>query len=383
MSRFEAATLLSDAEGLVESLERVRPADRPQRFVRALRRTPLPFIACDAGASGAAAVLATFDVTHVLSGAALSFGVGFAAHSAVLSAIACHHVEATDSAFLLRRLLLDGIEDDRLLVSGAGPAPGGEPARRCGGVPARRISDGYVVRGRSEFAPWAAYADLVGFIGDAEDGTTRIMLTPFARNPRVRRLPGPGLGTLRGIGARSVAYQDVRIPESHAIGDGRPSDSGRTRLLLSTVRECLFAAAYLGVAYRAVEELRDFARRDRQASGFSRDAVVTELGRLLIRHRTAFLAAREATRGWADSVLPTASWWSLRRVMDNAIAARLEGMHTAEAIARVVRRRIGAKLPVPRRAVDRVLDEATFGGISADAREETEREVGHRFLSGA
>ncbi len=146
----------------------------------------------------------------------------------------------------------------------------GSPAR--GGLPdtvARRTAEGWAVTGRKIFSTGApGLTWMVVFARTDEDAPRTGLFLVASRSPGIRIEPTWDQLGLRGSGSHDVVFEDVAVPDAHAVDLRAPSGWARHDHVGGAWGALLIAALYTGVA----EAARDWT------IGFLRGRVPSGLG---------------------------------------------------------------------------------------------------------
>ena len=377
---------LSEAHALAEELERLPFERRPVRFFAGLATSGIPWHATRPDPDPEALYREAFAALGVLGGVSVPLAVGLAMHQVTLAAVATFPLTEDDPARVVRRMFLDGVAARRQLVCSAGGDGVTRPGRTLGGgrsvLRVRRAGDGFEVFGRKTFVSLADRADLVTFTAATESGGVAAFVAPLQGNAAIEVGPPEFESGFDASGTRSLTFDGLRVPATACLS----GDDDVTRRLSRFQRACfevLLPAVYLGAARRALEELRAFAlstRIDERQRIADLDGFRAELGRLVVRHRSAVATCCEAGRRLADAARPGARTFALPRAAAAASAGRYQAMRAAEEIVTAVRRAIGTRAMAPGHPVERISREVMTGSLHPTVEAEIEREEAGRFL---
>ncbi|HKP59805.1 MAG TPA: acyl-CoA dehydrogenase family protein [Polyangiales bacterium] len=90
---------------------------------------------------------------------------------------------------------------------------------------AARSASGYVLRGEKTMVPFGARADQLLVIAELEDkGPAAFVISPSQRGVRLSREAFMGL---RALSLSRLVLEDVTVPETHRLGEGKPFDLQR------------------------------------------------------------------------------------------------------------------------------------------------------------
>lgn len=295
---------------LAYALESLDASQRPARLASGIRETSLPFLAAIEALTDVALVTATFDAQFTLGTVEFATALGLARHAAASIALARARDEDrfTESRAVFARKLA---ERRQLLVDAIDPRDGIVPCVHEHGL-TRAV-------GSRPLVPFADGGDVL--LVAAQDPSHGLAVLPIdlRRNPRVAFGPSIALDPQRSTQLRTLLIRGQPVQDGDWLFSLDGIHARRFLLLKRALCDAFTAATLLGAAQRALEEARAVLLRTTD-----RDAAEMNFGRLIVRERSAALAAFQARDRLGCALAPRSSGFEIERASVAAASAREE-----------------------------------------------------------
>ena len=352
-------------------------------FYAALRSTDLPFVAILHQADARSLSLACCKILHRLGGISPAVALAVENHLYVTSALATFPTE-DQGLQIRRRSWLQQVREERLLVANSNSSVHSNKLGSLG-VIAKREGDGYRITGSASYMSLASQGDLGVFLTLIEGVGPAIFVTPLRNNPGIEVGPYLFPRAMLDSDTRRVIFRDLLISEDEILLSGMNEQMSQLNFFEMSWHQLLIPALYLGAAARAIEEARLFLRSvrghdDRPLAEI--DGMVVDIGRLVIRYRSAWALVLQTAERLAEVAQRPLEKPSLNDLFELAGTAKHVGTNTAEEIVVLARRLIGARsftgdTPHP---VERLSQEIPFGALGPEVNAGIERRIGKRAL---
>jgi alkylation response protein AidB-like acyl-CoA dehydrogenase len=354
-------------------------------FYSVLRATDLPLLAVQHANDPATLAQVGCKVLHRLGGASPAVALAFENHLYVSSAIATFQFE--DKVFENRRqLLLQRLNKPGLLLANTNSrVHGGKVGAH--GVFAQREGDGFRVRGSAAYMSLATQSDLMVFMAVLDGEGPALFVVPLHEDPAVQVGPFLFPRAMLDSDTRRVIFQDAFLPQE-ALLISRSEQMGALNLFEMGWHQLLIPALYLGAAARAIDEARLFLRSVRGPDDHplaELDGMVIDIGRLVIRYRSAWALVLETAQRLGELAQGPIKAGPLAQFSDFASAAKYAGTLCAEDVVTAARRIVGARSFTGEtlQPIERLSMEIPFGPMGPEVNALIERKVGRRALGEA
>jgi alkylation response protein AidB-like acyl-CoA dehydrogenase len=350
-------------------------------FYETFRSTELPFVLRAHLGKPRGLYASCFDVLHRLGGLSPAVALAIENHYYVSSALATFPARGSSALEERRRLHLGAVLDGRLLVANTSSRVHAGKVGSVGTL-ARRAAGGLVVSGAAAYMSLAREGDLVFFLTQIENEGPAVLVAPLRGNPQIEI--GPLLFPRMMVDAdtRRVTFHDSFIPEEGILLAGKSEEMAKLGAFQLTWHQALIPAVFLGAAARALEEARLFLRSVNAPNGkplADLDGMVTDVGRMAIRYRSACSLAHQAGEA-LEALARQARPAGFENALELACAAKLVGTRCAEEIVGEVRRMIGGRAFTGAHPLERLSQEVMFGPLAGEVNAAIERRYGRRVL---
>jgi alkylation response protein AidB-like acyl-CoA dehydrogenase len=285
-----------------------REGSFPDEHVTAARHDGWPALAVPAAYGGAGASLHDVCLLQERLGRGdTSSALGLGMHHMAIGAPGAAHRGWPEPEYA--RLCARVVGEGALLNSLASEPEQGSPVR--GGLPrttARSDGSGWVLEGRKTWSTWLPALDWALVPARIEDGGADPRIGQFLVDlslPGVSRDPTFDAVGLRATASGTLLLDAVRVPEDALLQRRAPQDPDPSRAAGSAWFQLTSAAAYVGCAHAARDEVARFCR-ERRPNALAEPiaalpTVRLRLGRIDGAVRTARLLVLAAARAWDEA----------------------------------------------------------------------------------
>jgi alkylation response protein AidB-like acyl-CoA dehydrogenase len=306
-------------------------------FYDLLRSTDLPY-----AAPGNAHVCCT--VLHRLGGLSPAVALAVENHLHVVAALATFPLQ--DAVQESRRqALLRLVNEQRLLVANTSSRVHGKTLATQG-VTVQRDGEGFRVNGSAAYVSLATQSDLMLFSAMIEGEGPALFAFSLRDNPGVDIGQFLFPRAMVDSDTRRFTFENVFLPAEALLMSGVIEQMVKMNRFQLIWHQLLISALYLGAAARALDEVRLFLRsvqgQDGPLAGL--DGMVVDVGRLVIRYRSAWALVRHTADQLSkfkqdEAVSPV----SIDDLIDLACVAKHSGTICAEEVVTAARRIIGGR----------------------------------------
>ncbi len=395
-----ARRIRQQAGSLADQVREAPPEQRSELFFSGIRKTDIPYLPQRLADDAESLFLRSFDALFLLGRASVPLAVGLTMHQYNLAALATLPVPLAPEFEMRRKLLLETIEKRRFLlaISSFGENIKNRTELNRNVVVTETDNGDFVCRGRKNFQSMAGVADLLLFSGALPDGTMGMFYTPLRGRAEIEVGPPLFSGAMALTDTRPLTFHDLVLKRRNVLSlDEWLTD--RVSFYATAWFEALVAAAYLGGAARALEEVRSFARsvhpEDDEATLAEVDAYLLDVGRLSIGVRTALATARSFgvcagryCRALADPSLGDVPSPEQQKVldaigndlMDCGSTIKYAGTRTAQETVNGARALIGTRSMSPKHPIWELTEQIVFGPLHPTIPARFERSMGRDAL---
>ncbi len=345
-------------------------------FYAHLRSTDLPFVA-----PHSAQVCCT--ILHRLGGCSPAVALAVENHLHVVASLITFPLEdAAQEA--RRRSLLRMVNEKRLFVANTSSRVHGATLATQG-VKVRREGEGFRVNGAASYVSLATQSDIMLFSAMIEGEGPALFVFSLRDTPGLDIGPFLFPRAMLDSDTRRFTFQEVYLPPESLLLSGVLEQMIRLNRFQLIWHQLLIAALYLGAAARALDEARLFLRSVSGQDGLlsELDGMVVDLGRLVIRYRSAWTQVRHtADQLGKFTQNPLESPVSMGELLDLACVTKHAGTICAEEVVTAARRIIGGRsfigpvsLPIERFSL-----EILFAPLGPEVNAVIERRLGRSAL---
>lgn len=394
-SEYDAFRIREVAEAIADKTD-AAPYDQKARvFYDGVRASIIPYLPCYLDKQVDELYARSFDAFYHFGRASVPLTVALTMHQYNLAALATMPVPQEPEFERRRKILVDTIRKYRSLL--AISSFGENIKNKDAGTKQVRVEitpEGTLIcRGRKPFQSMASEADLLLFSGLVGDSSNMGMFwTTIKDQPNIEVGPSLFKGGMELADTRPIEFKGL-VLKQRSILSLTDHLTDHISFYATAWFEALIAAAYLGGASRAIEEVRKFAHSVHMSDGETMlaelDGFIVECGRLNIKLLTALSQAR--TFGWGaqrycDAI--TRGGASVAEldgvgsdIMDCASAIKYHSTQTAVEIVNAARTLIGTRSMVVGHKVRDLTEQAIFGPMHPSLPAHFERSAGHDVLN--
>ncbi|HVR06902.1 MAG TPA: acyl-CoA dehydrogenase family protein, partial [Thermoanaerobaculia bacterium] len=182
---------------------------------------------------------------------------------------------------------------------------------------------------------------------------------------------------------RRITMHDHFVTVDELLISGRGEEIQKLTGFQFAWHQALLTAPFLGAAARAIEEARKFlrtVRADNDRPLAELDGVVTEVGRLAIRYRTACCIAHQAGELLDELARRRPQPLEIANAVELACAAKRTATQSAEEIVGEARRIIGPRVFTGGHSLERLSEEVMFGPMAGELGPAIDRRYGGMVL---
>lgn len=357
---------LTEVRVLACALESLDASQRPARLASGIRECSLPFLPAIAALTDGSLVAATFDAQFTLGTVEFATALGLARHAAASIAL----TRASDDdpfaearAAFARRLA----ERRQLLVDAIDPRDGIVPCVHEHGL-TRAV-------GSRPLVPFAELGDVL--LVSAQHPTHGIAVLPLElrRNPRVAFGPSIALDPLRSTHLRTLLIRGQPVDDGDWLFALDGIHARRFLELKRALCDTFTAATLLGAAQRALEEARAVLLR-----AVDRNVAEMNFGRLIVRERSAALAAFQARDRIVAVLAPRSNGFEIDRASIAAASAREEVGRMLGEVALGALRLVGHSAFATSPALIRIVQSLALISLDEVPGDSIDRAAGRDFL---
>jgi|GEM_PF-1729132 len=287
-----------------------------------------------------------------------------------------------------RQSLLRLVKEQRLLVANSGSRVHADKLGTFG-VIARREGDGFRINGVTAYVSLSTQSDIMLFQAPLEGEGLALFTISLRDRPGLEIGPFLFPRTMLDSDTRRVTFQEVVLPADALLLSGMNEQVLRLNQFQVIWHQLLSTSLYLGAAAGALEQARLFLRSVRGKDDHplaELDGMVVDMGRLVVRYRTAWAGIQQTADGLGELAgRPLDDPAALEDLLDLAGAAKHAGTLCAEEVVTAVRRIIGARsfAGVTAEPIERLSLETLFAPLGPDVNAVIERRLGRRALGEA
>jgi alkylation response protein AidB-like acyl-CoA dehydrogenase len=352
-------------------------------FYQTFRATRLPAIAELYIRDPRGLSRACFNILHAIGSVSPAAGVAIENHYYVLATLTTLPIRNNPELAARRQSLLQRVIQGRLLLANTSFRVHEDKVATYG-AGARREGDGYRVSGAGAFMSLAREGDLLFFIVAVDGTEPAYFVTPLRDNPGIEVGPLLFPDAMVDSDTRRIALHDHYLSADDVLVKGRNEDTSKLTNLQFAWHQALIPAPFLGAAARAIEEARKFVRAVKAPNGqplAELDGMVTDIGRMAIRYRSACCVAHQAGE-LIETVArrrdPKPS--EITDAVDLACAAKRTAALAAEEIVAEARRIIGPRVFTGGHPLERISAEVAFAPLVGEPLAVLDRRYGRLVL---
>jgi alkylation response protein AidB-like acyl-CoA dehydrogenase len=380
-----------EARDIAKRVDAVPTEQKFRTFFDAVRASSIPFLPCVLQKEAGELFTRSFEAFYHLGWASVPLTVGLTMHQYNLAALATLPVPAAPEFERRRQVLVDTIHRYRSLMAissfGENIKARGTPSKNV--IVTAQPDGTFVCRGRKGFQSMASEADILLFSGSVGEH-----MGMFYTNLKGQTALTVGEPLFSG----AMAMSDTRPVEFNNLVIQRRNVLSTTDDLTDHVSfyatawfEALIAAAYLGGACRALDEVRKFALSVHTEDGeplAELDGFLTDAGRLAIALR-ANLAMTHSFASCADRYCklvresaPAATLDAVANdLMDCGSVIKYATTKTAVDIVSGARGLIGTRAMATNHPIHALNEQIVFGPLHPTIPARLERSVGSELLT--
>ncbi len=377
-ARPTAAQLAAKAARVEAALAEAIAAKDLTIFYRAFRAEELPKLPLPYNQNPRGLHRACFDLLRRLGAESPAVGLAIYNHYAVTCSLSTFPVVDNPALASRRRQLLETLSATNMLVANTTSRIHADKIESYGSL-ATREDGGFRLRGTAAYMSLATESELAFIFTGIENEGVALFMVPLVDNPGVEIGPFLFPTAMVDSDTRRITFNTFITPENMLEVD-------KSIIAFQVAwHQALFVAPFLGAAARALEETRKFLRSVRGTDDkplAELDGMVTDLGRLAIRYRSACSFACQAGLAIEEvAVHPSAE--KLTDAYHLACAAKHYASKCAEEIVVEARRIIGGRIFSGTHPMERISQEVMFGPLGGEINAQIERRYGKKLLGEA
>lgn len=351
-------------------------------FYQTFRATHLPSIAEFYIRDPRGLSRACFDILHGIGSISPAAGVAIENHYYVLATLTTLPIRNNPELAARRESLLQRVIQGRLLLANTSFRVH-EDKVSAYGAGARRDGEGYRVSGAGAFMSLAREGDLLFFIVAVDGTEPAYFVTPLRGNPGIEVGPLLFPDAMVDSDTRRIALHDHYLSADDVLVKGRNEETAKLTNLQFAWHQVLIPAPFLGAAARAIEEARKFVRAVKAPNGqplAELDGMVTDVGRMAIRYRSACCVAHQAGELLETLARRDPKPSEITDAVDLACAAKRTAALAAEEIVAEARRIIGPRVFTGGHPLERISAEVVFAPLVGEPLAVLDRRYGRLVL---
>ncbi|MFP5288578.1 MAG: acyl-CoA dehydrogenase family protein, partial [Thermoanaerobaculia bacterium] len=351
-------------------------------FYETLRATRLPSIVEFYTRDPRGLARSCFNILHSIGTVSPAAGVAIENHYYVLATLTTLPIRNNPELAARRESLLQRVVRERLLLANSSFRVHEDKVATYG-ARARRDGDGYRVTGAGAFMSLAREGDLLFFVVAIDGTEPAYFLTPLRDNPGIEVGPLLFPEAMVDSDTRRVAMHDHYLSADDVLVKGRNEETSKLTNLQFAWHQALIPAPFLGAAARAIEEARKFLRAVKAPNGqplAELDGMLTDVGRMAIRYRSACCVAHEAGELLETLARRNPKPAEISDAVDLACAAKRTAAQAAEEIVAEARRIIGPRVFTGGHPLERISAEVAFAPLVGEPLAVLDRRYGRMVL---
>lgn len=390
---YDVFRIREQAQAIADKTDAAPYEGKARAFYDGARASIIPYLPCYLDKQVDELYARSFDAFYIFGRASVPLTVALTMHQYNLAALATMPVPQEPEFERRRKILVDTIRKYRSLL--AISSFGENIKNKEAGTKQVHIEispDGQIIcRGRKPFQSMASEADLLLFSGLVADSTNMGMFwTTIKDQPNLEVGPSLFKGGMELADTRPIEFKGL-VLKQRSILSLTDALTDHISFYATAWFEALIAAAYLGGASRALEEVRKFAHSvhlNDETPLAEVDGFVVECGRLHIALKTALSQAR--TFGWGAQRYCEAMQRGGASVeeldgvgndiMDCASAIKYHATKTACEIVDKCRALIGTRSMATNHPVRTLTEQVIFGPLHPSLPAHFERSAGQDML---